>query len=101
MTHSEFQHCLAVNDFPADGNILLKALFYDAKGDWEAAHDVAQSHEGTLLYDHLHAYLHRKEGDDWNANYWYRRAKTTIPKVSLHEEWKQLVTLFIDNSQYQ
>lgn len=72
-------------------------MFHDARGDWEAAHDIAQSCEGTLLYDHLHAYLHRKEGDDWNANYWYRRAKTTMPTDSLEEEWKRLVVLFIDN----
>lgn len=98
MKPSDFQFFIATNNFPSDGNILLKALFQDAQGNWEAAHDIAQSREGTLLYDRLHAYLHRKEGDDWNANYWYRRAKTTMPKVSLPEEWEQLVTLFIDNS---
>ena len=97
MTRSEFDHCIILGIFPSDGNILLKALFYDAKGDWEAAHDIAQSREGTLLYDRLHAYLHRKEGDDWNANYWYRRAKTTMPTDSLEEEWECLVVLFIDN----
>jgi hypothetical protein len=83
--------------FPTDGNILLKALYHDAKGDWETAHDIAQSREGILLYDHLHAYLHRKEGDDWNANYWYNRAETIMPTVSLAEEWTQLLTLFLEN----
>ena len=81
--------------FPKGNNILLEALFHDAKDDWEATHDIAQSREGTLLYDYLHAYLHRKEGNDWNANYWYRRAKTTMPHVSLKEEWGNLVTLFL------
>ena len=95
MTRSEFDHSIISGIFPSDGNILLKALFHDAKGDWEAAHDIAQSREGTLLYDHLHAYLHRKEGDDWNANYWYRRAKTTMPTDSLEEEWERLVVLFM------
>ncbi len=97
MTHAEFHHYITTNSFPSDGNVLLKALFHDAKGDWEGAHDIAQSREGTLLYDRLHAYLHRKEGDEWNANYWYRRAKTTMPEVSLQEEWAQLVTLFLEN----
>ena len=95
MTRSEFDHCIMSGIFPSDENILLKALFHDAKGDWEAAHDIAQSREGTLLYDHLHAYLHRKEGDDWNANYWYRRAKTTMPTMSFEDEWEQLVELFM------
>jgi hypothetical protein len=95
MTRSEFDNYVSINHFPADGFILLKALFHDAQEDWEAAHDIAQSHEGTLLYDHLHAYLHRKEGDTWNANYWYRRAKTTMPNVSLKQEWSDLVDYFI------
>ncbi|MBL7818302.1 MAG: hypothetical protein JNL70_25040 [Saprospiraceae bacterium] len=94
MTRSEFDQCLQNKTFPPNGNILLKALFHDALGDWEAAHNIAQSREGTLLYDRLHAYLHRKEGDNWNANYWYRRAKTTMPAVSLDEEWHDLVNLF-------
>jgi hypothetical protein len=97
MTRTEFDNCLTSNTFLQNDNILLKALFHDAKGDWESAHNIAQSREGTLLYDRLHAYLHRKEGDDWNANYWYRRAKTTMPSVSLAEEWAQLVTLFLEN----
>ena len=95
MTRSEFHHYIMSGIFPSDENILLKALFHDAKGDWEAAHDIAQSREGTLLYDHLHAYLHRKEGDDWNANYLYRRAKTSMPTMSFEDEWEQLVELFM------
>ncbi len=95
MTRSEFDNCLTTGTFPKGNNILLEALFHDAQGDWKAAHDIAQSIEGTLLYDRLHAYLHRKEGDDWNANYWYRRAKTTMPNVPFNEEWESLVTLFL------
>lgn len=91
---SDFDHCLTTGTFPPNGNILLKALFHDAQGDWTSAHNIAQSREGTLLYDRLHAYLHRKEGDNWNANYWYRRAKTTMPNTSLSEEWESLVILF-------
>ena len=67
---------------------LLQALWYDAKGDWHNAHEIAQSREGVKEYDQLHAYLHRKEGDNWNANYWYRRCGETMPKVSLDEEWE-------------
>jgi hypothetical protein len=43
----------------------------------------------------VHAYLHRKEGDIWNADYWYNRAKQTRPNVSLEKEWEQLVLEFL------
>jgi hypothetical protein len=40
----------------------------------------------------IHAYLHRKQGDDWNARYWHRRAGPVFPeKMSLHEEWSSLL----------
>jgi hypothetical protein len=96
MTLSDFQEAIKKDEMPIEINPILKALFYDAKGDWEAAHDIAQSQEGTLEYDKLHAYLHRKEGDDWNANYWYRRAKTTMPKVDLADEWLDLVRFYVE-----
>jgi len=74
---------------PEKISALLKALWYDAKGDWEQAHDIAQTidtPDGSLI----HAYLHRKEGDASNALYWYHRAKGTMPETSLEEEWNQL-----------
>lgn len=42
--------------------------------EWEIAHNIAQSHEGQREFDHIHALLHRIEGDNFNAKYWYRRA---------------------------
>lgn len=77
-------------DWPAG----LKSLWWDVKGNWEASHNIAQemsSHEGNWI----HAYLHRKEGDNFNADYWYRKANRSFPKVSLEEEQKELVAYFI------
>lgn len=91
MTFSEFETTIHNDSPPTDLPILLLALWHDAKGDWEAAHAIAQSKEGTKAYDRLHAYLHRVEGDTWNANYWYRRAGVSMPKENLQEEWKSLV----------
>jgi hypothetical protein len=73
----------------------LQALWHDANGHWELAHNIAQSREGTPAFDRLHAYLHRKEGDDGNAGYWYRRAHAAVFAGSLQDEWKQLVTASI------
>ena len=44
-------------------------------GDWETAHTIAQRHEGDPAADWLHAVLHKIEGDDGNARYWYRRTQ--------------------------
>ena len=51
----------------------LQAMWYARKGDWETAHNIAQS-IGTELGSWIHAYLHRVEGDLSNADYWYKRA---------------------------
>ncbi len=95
MTYESFITSINQNAVPQDLHPLLKALWYDKKGDWEAAHDVAQSKEGTLDFDRLHAYLHRKEGDEWNAGYWYRRCGEVLRKIPLEVEWKELVLDFI------
>lgn len=91
MTFQEFKNSLSEERPTTDFLVLLKALWYDAKGDWEAAHNIAQSREGVRDYDRLHAYLHRKEGDQWNAGYWYRRARAEMPSYSLEKEWEELV----------
>jgi len=39
----------------------------------------------------VHAYLHRKEGDEGNARYWYRRANVTPAAGSLDVEWRAIV----------
>jgi len=95
MTFNDFKQSLALSGPSSDCPILVKALWYDAKGQWDEAHDIAQSREGTRDYDRLHAYLHRKEGDQWNAGYWYRRARAEMPAYSLEQEWEELVKLWL------
>lgn len=68
----------------------LKSLWYDAKGNWEASHDVAQDLDNDLG-SWIHAYLHRKEGDEFNARYWYRKAEREFPKMSLEEEHRDII----------
>ncbi|MBO0934269.1 hypothetical protein [Fibrella aquatilis] len=91
MTAHEFIQSLTAQTPPAELNPIAKALWHDARGDWAAAHNIAQSQEGTPSYDHLHAYLHRKEGDAFNAGYWYRRARKPVFQGALEEEWQALV----------
>jgi len=72
---------------------ILKSLWYDAKGDWKQAHDLVDSLAGEEAA-WVHAYLHRKEGDSWNADYWYAKAKKVRPSHTLEEEWESLVAHF-------
>ncbi len=95
MTYDQFKDSLSLPEPPKGISVLMEALWYDAKGDWEAAHNIAQSKEGTRSYDRLHAYLHRVEGDTWNAGYWYRRAGSEVFKGSLNEEWAHLTHKFL------
>ncbi|GGB99169.1 hypothetical protein [Dyadobacter sediminis] len=95
MTYDQFKESLSGTTPPAGIPVLLEALWHDAKGNWEAAHNIAQSKEGTRPYDRLHAYLHRVEGDNGNAGYWYRRAGADVFRGSLQEEWKTLVESLI------
>jgi hypothetical protein len=95
MTYAEFNATLTYSEPPQAVHELLKALWYDANEDWDAAHEVAQAHESSKNYDQLHAYLHRKEGDNWNAKYWYTRAKTKVYIGSLQDEWEMLVKQFL------
>ncbi|MGB5361077.1 MAG: hypothetical protein WBN27_14145, partial [Eudoraea sp.] len=74
----------------------LQALWYDLKGNWNASHNIAQDLPSELGY-WIHAYLHRKEGDQFNANYWYRRANRQYPNLTLDEEFKVLVEYVIYN----
>lgn len=94
MNAASFKESLAATAPPTQTSVYLKALWYDAKGDWEQAHQLIQD-----LPDEkaawIHAYLHRKEGDLWNADYWYRNAGRRRPAFSLQEEWDQLAAAFL------
>jgi hypothetical protein len=68
----------------------LAALWWDAKGDWARAHglvDELETQDGMAV----HAYLHRKEGAQSNADYWYARAGREFRRPTLEEEWEALV----------
>jgi len=74
MTLEEFNNSVNGGTEPAvELNLALQALWWDTKGDWDRAHSSAQEDsEATGAW--VHAYLHRKEGDESNAGYWYARA---------------------------
>lgn len=89
MTLAEFKQTASFDRPPADLSAALRALWHDARGDWDAAHNTAQAIEDeTGAW--VHAYLHRKEGDASNAAYWYRRARKPIATDPLDAEWERI-----------
>ena len=94
MTLQEFKTSLSSSTPPQNISEYLKALWFDAKGDWDKAHNIVQdihSNNGSWI----HAYLHRKEGDISNADYWYSRAGKKRPAASLEKEWDEIVVAFL------
>ena len=94
MTLREFKNSLTSTKPPDGLNSALQAMWYDGKGDWETAHNIAQDLH-TKQGSWIHAYLHRKEGDEGNAGYWYHRAGEKFPTVSLEKEWEELTERFL------
>lgn len=85
MTIEEFR----VSDGSGFSGALL-ALWWDARGDWNRAHEVAQDVAGSDGA-WVHAYLHREDGDLENAGYWYRRAGRSVATGDSRVEWEGIV----------
>ena len=96
MTIDEFRNTITSSSPPSVSRALI-ALWHDSRGDWDAAHEVAQDvkdDSGAWV----HAYLHRKEGDLPNASYWYNRANRPVQSGSLETEWEQIVTALLSSA---
>lgn len=73
----------------------LAGLWLGLKGRWGDAHEVVQEAddpESALV----HAWLHRAEGDNANARYWYRRAGVTPVWDDCEEEGRAIAGILID-----
>jgi hypothetical protein len=92
-----FADSIAASQPPAGLSPALQALWWDAKGDWEMAHKHAQERDDAAGM-RVHAYLHRKEGDQSNAEYWYRRARAAPSILTLDEEWEELARRLLEQS---
>jgi hypothetical protein len=73
----------------------LQALWWAGKGDWDKAHRIVMdAHSKAAAW--VHAYLHRVEGDDANAGYWYRQAQRKPATVPLEHEWAAIVEALLE-----
>ena len=96
MDLTTFRASLTASAPPEDLSAALQALWWEAKGDWDKAHELAQADEGGAG-DWVHAYLHRKESDAGNAGYWYRRAGKPPSRASLAEEWAAIAAALLED----
>ena len=96
MTLEDFRNSLTATELPAGLSLALAGLWWDAKGDWTRAHESAQQDEG-IEGSWVHAYLHRKEGDQDNAAYWYSRAGKPACREPLDSEWIDIATVLLRN----
>jgi hypothetical protein len=75
---------------PPEGlDLAVQALWWAAKGEWDKAHECAQAQDDKIGA-WVHAHLHRIEGDNGNAGYWYRRAGKPASTAPLEEEWADI-----------
>jgi hypothetical protein len=95
MTIDQFRASVNEPAPPGDLAPLLKALWWDAKGNFDRAHEIAQD-EPAPHGAWVHAYLHRKEGDAFNAGYWYRQARQPHAQISLDREWEQIASALLE-----
>jgi len=90
MTAIEMRASLHGDGPPAGLSLPLQALWWDAKGDWARAHGLVDELE-TPQGMAVHAYMHRKNGEASNADYWYARAGRQFHRAAFDEEWAALV----------
>ncbi len=74
---------------PEEFSTELKALWWERKGYWDKAHSMVQDLPGSDAA-WVHAYLHRKEGDECNAMYWYTMAGKPPQDGDHIEEFKAI-----------
>lgn len=95
MTRTEFDASLNDTAPPAHFPPYLTALWWMKQDDWTRAHDFIDREPGANEA-RVHAYLHRVEGDEWNANYWYRRAGVANPGGDHAAELEHLLAKYLD-----
>ncbi len=94
MSIYNFERALLKQLPPDDWPDPLVALWWDAKGNWKMAHEVVGTDE-TPDGAWVHAYLHRKEGDLGNANYWYREARKPMADGPFENERVRIVDVLL------
>ena len=81
-------------EMPTGISEALQGLWHMGRGDWDKAHKIVQDDEGRAAA-WVHAHLHRVEGDESNAGYWYARAGKPHAKNTHAEEWNEIAGVLL------
>jgi hypothetical protein len=95
MSPQEFLESLSAETPPAGLPDPVTAVWHGLNDDWDRAHELVQAHEGQADADWVHAWLHRDEGDQGNAAYWYRRAGRKAEGGDLKDEGRAIATALL------
>ena len=94
MTPAAFKRSLSNAAPPTALAPELQALWWAAKGDWDEAHRIVMdAHSSGAAW--VHAYLHRVEGDEGNAGYWYRQAQRKAFTGGVDAEWAEIAATLL------
>jgi len=94
MTPAAFKRSLSNAVPPKTLAPALQAMWWVKKGDWDKAHRIVMD-DGSREAAWVHAHLHRLEGDDGNAGYWYRQAKRRPASGVREAEWETIVAALL------
>ncbi len=96
MTPAQLKASATIDAQPPRGlSLEAQSLWFIKKGNWEAAHDIAQDIE-TPVGSWLHALLHLIEGDLGNARYWFAEAGRPVKKPSqIDELWDEIAVVVL------
>jgi hypothetical protein len=74
----------------------LRGLWHALRGEWDRAHDEVQPDSRECAW--VHAALHRDEGDDDNAGYWYERAGRRPATGPMRDEYLAIAASLLGDS---
>ena len=94
----EFVLSLDRDQPPPFATSMLRAVWHGLRGDWNAAHELAQA-QGDAEGAWVHAWLHRIEGDLGNADYWYQRARQPSRRDDTRAEGLEIARVLIQTIQ--
>jgi len=73
----------------------IAALWWLRKRNWQKAHDLIDGEPGPDCA-WVHALLHRMEGDEGNAAYWYARSGRQRGTSTIGQEIDDMLDYFLD-----
>lgn len=94
MSYASFVDSLNGQEPPAQATVALRALWYDARGESDAANRAARADRSHATM-RVRAYLARKRGDQADAARWYWRSGATPWEGTADSEWTDIVYCII------